>query len=856
MSYASVCAADGGSLISLGSDTSPAGNANGVTFPGTTDPSTGLPLGLIDTGYTPTSGQVFSLEMFVKPPSGSSNTNLLNAGNGVTSGFACLTDAWFVQNLSVGMQASFLPGQWNHLIIACSASVIDAYCNGVWVGRLGSTGYIAASIPLSIQIGGSGFTGARSSSPWQGSVSEFRTYASALSIAQAVRHYAARFTSSAPAPPSPGVSPYYDAVIADTPAFLYRLDDNYGSSELLDRTTNGNNGATIGNPDGYLFGATPGPLGNDPDVAMVFVPSQLDQDGFAGIATPVTAFGVGGAFSYECWINLAAIPPSSSPLFQAWRPFVIASDGPSNGGPWVGINNLGQLQTSFTTYGIGGIPLSLNVWHYVVLTFDGANWVLYLDSVAVASGTGSVSIPVGANLLINVNQSNSGLSGSFALGNAAFYNYALSPTKVTTHWNDSLASPPSPPTFSIANDDNHYYEVRVYDSAGTLVDIPHAEIEAITLNDILNGGSSDGTIEFRSPFNATPPAGFLFRVLIWIWHGRIARPLNPWWAGYMLEPDQEKLTNDGHTTWHLLGDQGLLNRGLVIEDINPGVGGNPQLDAADYLRHLTGSNGYADPAFGRFVIPVQMFPLQPMQFQQVLLGSVIDQVIKSGRSAYGVMWIWRVDCDYLLNRTFTTQPDQNPNAVPTASFRHIFVDDECAVYKISTVFDQIINVILVTGGTDPTTGYPAVGVFEDTASISEFGGWEQAVSVPGLLSQAACEAYGEAYLDMYANAQANGTIELFNPDPSIKSGQWIQTWEQSNAGAPIIKQWRVGGMNVKITPSKITMQLSPVAPTPYLDEAVYRVGLAAQNVASAAVSNINVLAPQTQFVLQGATVTH
>ena len=88
------------------------------------------------------------------------------------------------------------------------------------------------------------------------------------------------------------------------------------------------------------------------------------------------------------------------------------------------------------------------------------------------------------------------------------------------------------------------------------------------------------------------------------------------------------------------------------------------------------------------------------------------------------------------------------------------------------------------------------------------------------------------------------------PTRSLKSGVWIQAWDN----ASVIRQMRITSARVEIGRSRIKQTLTPTAPTPYLDKAVYKMGL---NAANTGVNQISKLPVNTQgnYVRTGLSVS-
>lgn len=648
---------------------------------------------------------------------------------------------------------------------------------------------------------------------------------------------------------------YKDVILLDNPVAYFRLGDSAGAANAIDATGHGWSG-TFDDVGEIEFGK-PGLLVGDPDTAIQLAPATPETV-MCGITTPLTGFGAGGLMSVEAWIQVVGLPSGG---FTA----AIAGNGKDTDvTAWaLYVDSSGRLCFQYYTSGggfngiAGGSAPTLpgDPAIHVVATYDGGIAKLYVQGQLKASAIPANIGPIVANgdpFLIGHRFRDSGGStaaDSFlgVLDEVAFYPYALTPTQVYDHYLAGLGETVPPPVYATPNDDRHYFAVQIYDSTGTmLLDLPQTDLDSLKIEDVVNGGSGQGTIAFRRDFNDIGNAAYLNRVLVWFWHGGIARPADPYYAGYMVDLDQEKTATSGLITWQLNGDAKQLDRGDVTESINPLINGNGNLDAADYIRHIL--DRYAPPGFLQYSVPSAMFPLLPYQFTLQHVGAVIDTIVKSGRDDVGQMWTWRVRSNWRGYRTFIVQPDQNPNKLTGLLFIHVFRDGMCEKYTISTKYRDIVNVILVTGARDPNTGQTVQDVFEDSASVAEWGPWEDGITVPAIVNSDACQAYGEAYLDLHANPQAQGEIVLWKPDPRIFAGTWIQTWELPT----VIKQLRIGSVSVEMKPSRVVQTLSPTAPTPYLDEAVYKMGLKVQGAISSMQRGLSTNTQQNYVRLGGA----
>jgi len=395
--------------------------------------------------------------------------------------------------------------------------------------------------------------------------------------------------------------------------------------------------------------------------------------------------------------------------------------------------------------------------------------------------------------------------------------------------------------------DGGFWQVRVYTAAGALVDLPSADIESIDVTDAMNGGSGTGTIQFKRGFNSVGAIAYGYQVLIWVWGPGETQPTDPWYAGFIQDIDQEQQSASGLVTAHLQGNMTLLDAAIVTEQTNPSIGTNPSLDAGAYVAHLLST--YQPTSFGSPTIPGTTFNMFPTNFDGTKLGAAIDTVIKQGQDLTGLIFAWYVRTKADLTKKVIVQVDQNPNVVGGVKFIHLFLQSQIDQYKIATKYRDIINVVAVYGAKDPTTGQQVYGVFEDATSVAQFGPLEDKISVPALTTAAGCQSYATTWLTLNAYPQAQGTFRILQPTYKVQAGTWVQIWETP----AVIKQVRCAQVNLKISGERIDLYVSTTSPVPYLDDAVYRMGMNA-GTSQAIVNTPLAVNKQALFIRAGATL--
>jgi hypothetical protein len=168
----------------------------------------------------------------------------------------------------------------------------------------------------------------------------------------------------------------------------------------------------------------------------------LNQGGaLTGDSNPSVA--VNGSTGYVNVPNASNLSPSSALSVEAW---VYPTVGTSTQ-RWVSKFNqytlrLMSTQKAQLELGIGaGFPsvtdssnLSLNTWHHVVGTYDGATMKLYVDGSQKASAAQTGAVTQSSNALTLSSLSGSSEFFNGRLDEVAIYNRALSATEVQTHY--------------------------------------------------------------------------------------------------------------------------------------------------------------------------------------------------------------------------------------------------------------------------------------------------------------------------------------------------------------------------------------------------------------------------------------
>ncbi len=246
-------------------------------------------------------------------------------------------------------------------------------------------------------------------------------------------------------------SSYQTTILADHPVSYWPLNEMGGT--VIHDVAGTNNGTAM-NTAGLTFGG-PGVLysnGVNSDTAIYFqntnsgyirIPysSTLNTPNFSvetwlkmpifpvnGAGADMNPLSFDVAFNPYGWTFEIAYPNGANPLLYGWL---------ASGGAWTRVNSGTSLQGS---------------WSYYVLTYDGTSFKVYTNGVlAVSSSSGYAQATAGTPLYLGAyNNSGSTRFYNGGMENVAEYNYALTPTQISEHYEvGSTGIPLTPPMMSI-----------------------------------------------------------------------------------------------------------------------------------------------------------------------------------------------------------------------------------------------------------------------------------------------------------------------------------------------------------------------------------------------------------------------
>lgn len=114
------------------------------------------------------------------------------------------------------------------------------------------------------------------------------------------------------------------------------------------------------------------------------------------------------------------------------------------GGPGSGNTNYlaGERFGGGTSVGIRSIaPLSLNTWYFAAVTYDGGNFILYLNGVK--QGTSPTVLSIGVDSFMSLGAGSAAYNfGNYQIANFQYYTTALSQQQITTLYQEGIGGVP------------------------------------------------------------------------------------------------------------------------------------------------------------------------------------------------------------------------------------------------------------------------------------------------------------------------------------------------------------------------------------------------------------------------------
>ncbi len=221
---------------------------------------------------------------------------------------------------------------------------------------------------------------------------------------------------------------YAATILGDGPIAYYRLGELSGTT-ADDFSGHGYQGTLHG---GVTLNQSPLLSNGDTDRSMSFNGST----GYISLPTALIPTGSGHAWSLECWCRVTSLPSNT------WNSMV--NMGAVSNGTLAGIYINNTSGTVKFAIGVGGTnsfssgTVATNTTYHVVGTYDGTSIRLYVNGSLVGG-------PLAATVNLGTTYASIGADGSPAqeffpgtIDEAAYYNYALSSTQITNHYNTGI----------------------------------------------------------------------------------------------------------------------------------------------------------------------------------------------------------------------------------------------------------------------------------------------------------------------------------------------------------------------------------------------------------------------------------
>ncbi|HTR42735.1 MAG TPA: LamG domain-containing protein, partial [Pseudomonadales bacterium] len=251
-----------------------------------------------------------------------------------------------------------------------------------------------------------------------------------------------------------GAADYPSTILADNPSAYYRLEETGNATTAVDSSINGvnasynynieNNSPLLGQPgidtNSIVFNGG----GWSGDFGFVDIPAST-------LITPLAANNTdSAAFSEEMWIKVPSQPPTYEvPIEVAqypngWNLYVSGADD-GNGPDSYFILNIHSAAVFAHV-----VKIQFLQWNHVVVTYDGANALVYVNGVAYGPYAIAGFVPaIGSDGHIGSGQGIGWQPFNGGIDEVAFYTNVLTASQVLNHYEvgtNSFRAPPTPPT--------------------------------------------------------------------------------------------------------------------------------------------------------------------------------------------------------------------------------------------------------------------------------------------------------------------------------------------------------------------------------------------------------------------------
>ncbi len=325
------------------------------------------------------------------------------------------------------------------------------------------------------------------------------------------------------------------------------------------------------------------------------------------------------------------------------------------------------------------------------------------------------------------------------------------------------------------------FKLVVYDLNKNIVILPQ-DVLAFSFEDVVNGGSGQGSFELKRQFVDQGWCDYQYRVQLYL-----NDSLFPWYDGRIIEIDPQQFnSNDSETiTIQTEGWSTQMAYAIVSEILTPSATAGT-MNADTYLTHLIGT--YLDNSvFGTSYIASAPLALDGLTFDGQELNTCVDAVVKQITDISGQIYEWWVRGGIRGTLpAIVIQPQQDPGLVSGPSYfaPGAQVETQCIVeFKDATIYEyeiqnasrDIYNMIALYGGT--LNGVQVYGAFKDSTSMSLYGVRQKKVTNSVLLSTTTLSQYATTWLACNAYPQPAGSFYKYAVDDFARAGQWFQVME-------------------------------------------------------------------------------
>lgn len=239
-------------------------------------------------------------------------------------------------------------------------------------------------------------------------------------------------------------SVYAAEVLGDGPLLYWRLGESAGPT-AQDHTANNRDGTYTNDGSGRIIYSGAGAIVNDP-AGNTSIELVSDVNGIGRVRRAASTDWDNSNFTVEMWVkkvidsnfmHMAQVGDSTS---SNWR-WVLCLRGTTANEP-LEVRVAGLTASGLASADTGG--LNTSDWYHVVLTWDGTDYVFYLDGSAIGTVTASAAQSPQTSVTNQpfvVGATDTDVTAACFEGHldeVALYSTALSSTRISAHYNAAL----------------------------------------------------------------------------------------------------------------------------------------------------------------------------------------------------------------------------------------------------------------------------------------------------------------------------------------------------------------------------------------------------------------------------------